>query len=134
MATTNPLQRRLATTTDQNLQPTPTRPPQEAHSHRCRVASRHNHRKDRTMSLIQRLFGRPDDGDADRDYQLRRIREADAHAARQHQRQDAEVYLSQQRRDIQDAIDQQRRDDHTYDDRRYRDSYRSDDSRDRDCW
>ena len=33
------------------------------------------------MSLFQRLFGRPDDGDADSDYELRLIREADAHAA-----------------------------------------------------
>lgn len=86
------------------------------------------------MSLFQRLFGRPDDGDADSDYQLRLIREAYAHAAHQQQRQDAETSLLQQRRDLQDAIDQQRRDIDTYVDRRYYDNCRGYDSRDRDYY
>ena len=86
------------------------------------------------MSLFQRLFGRPDEGDADSDYQLRLIREADAHVARQQQRQDAETSLLHQQRDLQDAIDQQRRDIDTYDDRRHYDNHRGYNNRDRDYW
>lgn len=85
------------------------------------------------MSLFQRLFGRPeDDGDTDRDYQLRLIREADAHVVRQHHLRDAETYLHQQRCDAQDTIDQQRRDSDAYDDRRRQYSYREYESLDRD--
>ena len=86
------------------------------------------------MSLFQRLFGRPDEGDADSDYQLRLIREADAHVARQQQRQDAETSLLHQQRDLQDTIDQQRRDIDTYDDRRHYDNRRGYNNRDRDYW
>ena len=86
------------------------------------------------MSLFQRLFGRPDEGDADSDYQLRLIREADAHVARQQQRQDAETSLLHQQRDLQDTIDQQRRDIDTYDARRHYDNRRGYNNRDRDYW
>ena len=87
------------------------------------------------MTLFQRLFGRPDDGDTDREYQLRLIRDADAEVVRQHHLRDAETYLHQQRLDTQNDIDQQRRENDAYDDNRRRDSnHRDYDSRDRDRW
>lgn len=79
------------------------------------------------MSLLNRLLGRPDI-DANLDYE-RRLRDADDHAAREHQRRDTESYWSAQRRDDQAADDRYRRDRDDYGhDRRYRDF----DSRDRD--